>query len=145
MSNSTCAVLSCQDSPLSTVASVVGILTFAGGVFVGLKVRSRLITNTKAELYLLRDDAESVTRQVHRLRARFEMYSTEQRDDRDMENLKQSMERATRIAREIECIVDSLKPYNRYSKWENIKSSMKGAVKQAEFTGSVKKAQSLLR
>jgi len=145
MSNSTCTVLSCQDSALSTAASVVGLLTFAGGVFVGLMVRSRLIKNSTAELHALMGDAESATRQIHRLRVRLEIYSTEQPDDRDVDDLKQLMEQATRIVREIEYRMNSLKAYDHYSKWEATKLSMKGVVKQAELTGSVKKAQSLLR
>jgi hypothetical protein len=91
------------------------------------------------------DDAELAARQIHRLRVRFEIFSTEQPDDSDVGDLKQLMERETRIVRDIECRMDSLKAHNRQSKWEAIKFSMEGVVKQAELTGLVKKAQSLLR
>jgi hypothetical protein len=114
-------------------------------VLVGLIIRARLIANSTAELHVLMDDAESAAGQIHRLRVKFEIFSTEQPDDSDVDDLEQLMERETRIGREIEYRIDRLKAYNRYSKWEAIKFSMKGVVKQAELTGLVKKAQSLLR
>ena len=149
MSNSTSTVLSCKDSTLSTAGNVIGILTFATGVLVGLIVRSRLIKNSTAELALLMEDFMFAARQFDKCRGRLRIYTAERPPnsayDHDVDDLGHLMQRADYLVSKIGDRMDKFKVRGTYSKWKLVGTSLKSYTEQAELTGLLKKSQSLLR
>ena len=149
MLNSTCTVLSCKDSTLSTAGNVIGILTFAVGVLVGLMVRSSLIKNSTAELARLMEDFMFAARQFDKFSGRLRIYTAERPSDsaydHDVDDLGHLMQRADHLVNEIRHRMEKINVRGTYSKWNVVRTSLKAYTEQAELTGLLKKAQSLLR
>ena len=109
-------MLSCQHSALSTAGNVIGILTFAAGVLVGLIIRARLIASSTAELSVIIEENNSAARQLRKFLARLNELASSSASSlyrRDLEDLDNLIETALGLGREIEGRMEKLRDYGR--------------------------------
>lgn len=149
MSNSTCVVLSCQDSTLSKAGNIIGILTFAAAVFVGLIIRAKLIANSAAEVSVIIEGNNTAMRQLRKYATRLNELANSSsspsplfRDDLD--DLYNVIEIALTHVKQIDDRMKKLRDYERRGIWRAARIFFEGVVNIAELTGTVKKVQSLL-
>jgi hypothetical protein len=144
-SNSTCTVLSCRDSNLSTAGNIIGILTFIYAVIGGIYVRSKLITKLPPALSQLKEEVESTAMQAEKLHQRFQSYTVDSPDDDNFRDLIILMERAKYHWMETRAGLDRLEVRRTCRGLDSLRNLLKGATEGGEVSSSLKRTQFLLK